>query len=97
MSMKDILRGEKLLELRAVRGIAECNEEEVGECAESPTSKGMTNGIIIDFGHDRVFQFRAQTCSSEVEEFDVAASGECKLREFAVLYNERMFSYSLPV
>ena len=86
MSMKNLLRGQKLLELRAVREIAECNEEEVGECAESPTSKGMTNSIIIDFGYDRVFKFRAQTCGPEVEEFDGAALGECEPRKFAVLY-----------
>jgi hypothetical protein len=94
--MKNLLRGQKLLELRTVREIAECNEEEVGECAESPMSKGVPNGIIIAFAYDRVFHLRAQTCSPEMEEFDGAALGECELREFVVLYNERMFSYSLP-
>jgi hypothetical protein len=91
--MKNLLRRQKLLELKAVREIAECNKEEVGECAEGPTSKIMTEGIIIDFGYDRVFPFRVPTCGSEVEEFDGAALGEGEMRELAILYNERMFSY----
>jgi hypothetical protein len=48
-SVENLLRGDNLLELRAVREIAECDKEEARECTEGQTSKGVTNGIIISF------------------------------------------------